>query len=168
MIELSRLRGNERYATCSDDVMAHWPYGSIQDRMYPSALCCAGGLPSGFLFQRAWSFIAGPLEQGKEEKLAPLVLGRQYLKTRYDAVDQLRFNPEPHIFIDVQVCIPVFVLQRLGGKNTDVLLIVSDHGGKSVLVPFTAARITGTGIGFTCPAIQISPSSDIRAIPSAW
>ena len=39
MIELSRLRGNERYATCSDDVMAHWPYGSIQDRMYPSALC---------------------------------------------------------------------------------------------------------------------------------
>ena len=33
MIELSRLRGNERYATCSDDVMAHWPYGSIQDRI---------------------------------------------------------------------------------------------------------------------------------------
>ena len=53
MIELSRLRGNERYATCSDDVMAHWPYGSIQDRMYPSALCCAGGLPPGFLCQGA-------------------------------------------------------------------------------------------------------------------
>ena len=74
--------------------MAHWPYGSIQDRMYPSALCCAGGLPPGFLFQRAWSFITGPLEQGKGEKLAPQVLGRQHLKARYDAVDQLRFKPE--------------------------------------------------------------------------
>ena len=30
--------------------------------------------------------------------------------------------------------IPVFVLQRPGGKSPDVLLIVSDHGGKGVLV----------------------------------
>lgn len=110
MIELSRLRGSERYAACSDDVMAHRLSGSVQNRMYPSALCCTGSLPPGFLCQRAWSFIAGPLEQGKGEKLAPLVLGRQYLKARHDAVDQLRFKPEPHIFIDVQVCIPVFVL----------------------------------------------------------
>ena len=112
--------------------MAHWPYGSIQNRMYPSALYCAGGLPSGFLCQRAWSFNAGSLEQGKGEKLAPQVLGRQHLNARYDAVDQLRFKPEPHIFIDVQVCIPVFVLQRPGGKSLDVLLIVSDHGGKGL------------------------------------
>ena len=33
--------------------MAHRPYGSIQNRMYPSALCCAGGLPPGFLCQGA-------------------------------------------------------------------------------------------------------------------
>ena len=30
MIELSRLRGSERYAACSDDVMAHRPTGSTQ------------------------------------------------------------------------------------------------------------------------------------------
>ena len=59
--------------------MAHRPYGSIQDRMYPSALCCTGGLPSGFLFQRARSFMTGPLEQGKGEKLAPQVRGGDFL-----------------------------------------------------------------------------------------
>lgn len=90
--------------------MAHRPYGSVQNRMYPSALCCTDGLPSGFLCQRALSLIAGPLGQGKGEKLAPQVLDRQYLKARHDAVDQLRFQPEPHIFIDIQVCIPVLVL----------------------------------------------------------
>ena len=73
MIELSRLRGSERYVACSDDVMAHWPYGSAQTGMYPSALYCAGGLPPGFLFQRAWSFNAGLLEQGKGKKLAPQI-----------------------------------------------------------------------------------------------
>lgn len=30
MIELSRLRGSERYAACSDDVLAHLPSGSAQ------------------------------------------------------------------------------------------------------------------------------------------
>ena len=120
--------------------MAHRPYGSVQDRMYPPALCCAGGLPPGFLCQRSWSFNAGPLEQGKGEKLAPQVLDRLHLEARHDAVDQLRFQPEPHIFIDIQVCIPVFVLQRPGGKSPDVLLIVSDHGGKGVLVAVSGCQ----------------------------
>ena len=35
--------------------MAHRPYGSVQDRMYPPALCCTDGLPSGFLCQGAAS-----------------------------------------------------------------------------------------------------------------
>ena len=50
--------------------MAYRPYGSIQDRMYPSALCCAGGLPPGFLFQSAAS-TQGKRKQGKG-KLFPL------------------------------------------------------------------------------------------------
>ena len=62
--------------------MAHRPYGSIQDRMYPSALCCTGGLPSGFLFQRARSFMTGPLGQGQGEKLAPQVRGGDFLPFR--------------------------------------------------------------------------------------
>jgi len=53
MIELSRLRGSERYAACSDDVMAHRPYGSAQTGMYPFALYCGAGLPTGFLCQGA-------------------------------------------------------------------------------------------------------------------
>ena len=40
--------------TCNR-VMAHRPYGSAQTGMYPSALCCTGGLPPGFLFQSAAS-----------------------------------------------------------------------------------------------------------------
>ena len=55
MIELSRLRGSERYAACSDDVMAHRPCGSAQTGMYPFALYCGVGLPTGFLCQGAVS-----------------------------------------------------------------------------------------------------------------
>ena len=33
------------------EVMAHRPYGSAQTGMYPFALYCGVGLPSGFLFQ---------------------------------------------------------------------------------------------------------------------
>ena len=53
MIEFSRLRGSERYAACSDDVMAHRPYGSARTGMYPFALYCGVGLPTGFLCQGA-------------------------------------------------------------------------------------------------------------------
>ena len=41
------------------------------NRSYPSALYCAGGLPPGFLCQRAMYSSAGLPEQGKGEKLAP-------------------------------------------------------------------------------------------------
>ena len=52
--------------------MAHRPYGSIQDRMYPSALCCAGGLPPGFLCQGTFVLAVGSPGQGKGAvKLAP-------------------------------------------------------------------------------------------------
>ena len=73
-------------------------------------------------------------DREREKKPAPLVLDRQYLEVRHNAVNQLRFKPEPHIFIDIQVCIPVFILQRPGGKSPDVILIVSDHGGKGAIV----------------------------------
>ena len=55
MIELSRLRGSERYVACSDDVMAHRPYGSAQTGMYPFTLYCGVGLPTSFLCQGAAS-----------------------------------------------------------------------------------------------------------------
>ena len=55
MIELSRFRGSERYAACSDEVMAHRSYGSAQTGMYPFALYRGAGLPTGFLCQGAVS-----------------------------------------------------------------------------------------------------------------
>ena len=55
MIELSRLRGSERYAAYSDDVMAHRLYGSAHTGMYPFALYYGAGLPTGFLCQGAAS-----------------------------------------------------------------------------------------------------------------
>lgn len=55
--------------TCNR-VMAHRPYGSAQTGMYPSALCCAGGLPPGFLCQGA-AFGHEREKQGKG-KLFPL------------------------------------------------------------------------------------------------
>lgn len=62
------------------EVMAHPPTRNIQN--VSVALYCAGGLPSGFLFQRARSFMTGPLEQGKGEKLAPQVRGGDFLPFR--------------------------------------------------------------------------------------
>jgi len=51
--KLPRLLCGLVWIARSWEVMAHWLYGSIQNRMYPSALYCAGGLPPGFLFQSA-------------------------------------------------------------------------------------------------------------------
>ena len=53
MIELSRLRGSERYAACSDDVMAHLPYGSTQKGRIRFALYCVAVILRRFLCQRA-------------------------------------------------------------------------------------------------------------------
>ena len=51
--KLPRLLCGLVWIARSWEVMAHRPYGSIQNRMYPSALYCTVGLPPGFLFQSA-------------------------------------------------------------------------------------------------------------------
>ena len=48
------------------EVMAHRPYGSIQGRTYPSALCCTGGLPSGFLCQGPSGFMPDRRDRERE------------------------------------------------------------------------------------------------------
>ena len=70
----------------------------------------------------------------REKKPVPKVLDRQYLEACYNAMDQLCFKPEPHIFIDVQICMTVIVLERPGCKRPDVTLIMGDYSGKGVLV----------------------------------
>ena len=52
------------------EVMAHRPYGSAQTGMYPFALYCGAGLPTGFLCQGAAS-VHEREKQGKG-KLFPL------------------------------------------------------------------------------------------------
>ncbi len=46
MIELSRLRGSERYVACSDEVMARPPTRRIQN--VSVALCCAAVILRAF------------------------------------------------------------------------------------------------------------------------
>lgn len=68
MIELSRLRGSERYAACSDDVMAYLPFGSAQK----GCICLpytAPELSAGLSFSKCRSFNARPLGQGREGNL---------------------------------------------------------------------------------------------------
>ena len=85
MIELSRLRGSERYAACSDDVMAHRPYGSAQTGMYPFALYCGVGLPTGFLCQGA-AFGHEREKQGKGK----LFEASPGFSTRFDSLSKRR------------------------------------------------------------------------------
>ena len=121
-------------ARSQGEVMAHRTHGSIQDRTYPSALYCTGGLPPGFLCQGPSGFMPDHRDSERENKSVPKVLDRQYLEACYNAMDQLCFKPEPHIFIDAQICITVIVFQRPGCKRPDVTLIVGDYGGKGVLI----------------------------------
>ena len=94
-------------ARSQGEVMAHRTDGSIQDRTYPSALYCTGGLPPGFLCQGPSGFMPDRRDSEREKKPVPKVLDRQYLEACYNAMDQLCFKPEPHIFIDAQICITV-------------------------------------------------------------
>ena len=98
-------------ARSQGEVMAHRTHGSIQDRTYPSALYCTGGLPPGFLCQGPSGFMPDHRDSERENKSVPKVLDRQYLEACYNAMDQLCFKPEPHIFIDAQICITVIVFQ---------------------------------------------------------
>ena len=81
--------------TCNR-VMAHRPYGSAQTGMYPSALCCAGGLPPGFLFQSAAS-AQGKRKQGKG-KLFPLP-GLVLFVHADDRMDELDFQSVLHVLV---------------------------------------------------------------------
>ena len=67
--------------------MAHRTHGSIQDRTYPSALYCAGGLPPGFLCQGPSGFMPDRRDSERENKPVPKVLDRQYLEACYNAMD---------------------------------------------------------------------------------
>ena len=142
--------------TCNR-VMAHRPTGSTQTDRIRLPYAAPEASRRAFFVKELWTLRPDCQGKERERNLPRTFLDWQHLETRHDAMYQLRFQPEPHIFIHIQVLVPILVLYRPGGKSPNVLLIVSDHGGK----------ITGIGIGFTCPTIQIPPSSDIRAILSA-
>lgn len=63
--------------------------------------------PPGFLCQGT-QILRPNAGARKGREPCPVYLGRQYCKACHDAVDQLSFQSETHIFIDVQVCISVY------------------------------------------------------------
>ena len=86
------------------------------DRMYPYALCCPAVILRGFLCQGAITGADCLGRAWKGNSTPSAHLHQQYLKARYNAMDEFCFQPEPHIFINAQVFIPVFVFERSHGK----------------------------------------------------
>src|SRR5699024_930948 len=119
--------------TCNR-VMAHRPTGSTQTDRIRLPYTAPEASRRAFFVKELWTPLPDCQGKERERNLPRTILDRQHLETRHDAMDQLRFQSEPHIFIHIQVLVPILVFHRSGGKSSDVLLIVSDHGGKSILV----------------------------------
>ena len=104
--------------------MAHRPYGSAQTGMYPSALCCAGGLPPGFLFQSAAS-TQGKRKQGKG-KLFPLP-GPVLSVHADDRMDELDLQSALHVLVHTDTGLAVGIVERPGTELVDIALIVPQY-----------------------------------------
>ena len=90
-------------------------------RSYPSALCCAGGIPPGFLCQGA---IQGTTWKGGKHA-AP---GPESAQVKIqDGDNQFRFQPPAHIFIHQGVRKAVFVIACPHGQRSNIAGIVLDH-----------------------------------------
>ena len=120
MSELSRLRGSEGCAACSDEVMAHWPTGSAQtDRIR---------LPYTAPEASRRAFFVKELYRGaawKGEHAAPGP-GSVQIKAQ-DGDNQLRFQPPAQIFIYLGTRKTVKVIACPRRQRGDVAGIVPDY-----------------------------------------
>lgn len=64
------------------------------------------------------------MDKERERDLSIRELCHQHTETCYNAANQFGLKPEPHIFIDAQVFVTMFVFERSGGKSPDVILIM--------------------------------------------
>ena len=86
--------------TCNR-VMAHRPTGSAQTDRIRLPYTTPEASRRAFFVKELCTPL--PDRQGKEREsnLPRTILDRQHLETRHDAMDQLRFQSEPHIFIHI-------------------------------------------------------------------
>ena len=69
-------------------------------------------LPEGFLCQGSWTPLPDCRGKERERNLPRTTLDRQHLEARHDAMYQLRFQPEPHIFVHIQVFVAIRYFQH--------------------------------------------------------
>ena len=116
--------------------MAHRPYGSAQTGMYPSALCCAGGLPPGFLFQGAAS------AQGKRKqvkgKLFPLP-GPVRSVHADDRMDELDLQSALHVFVYPHTGLAVGIVERPGTELVNIALVVPEYAVHGLGIAITGS-----------------------------
>ena len=90
------------------------------DRSYPSALCCAGGLPPGFLCQGA---IRDAAWKGEHAAPGP---GSVQVKIQ-DRDNQLCFQPTAQIFVHLGTGIAVRAIARPCRQRGDVAGVMPDY-----------------------------------------
>ena len=88
--------------------------------------------PPGFLCQMYRIVLVVSVDKERERDLSIRELCHQHTETCYNAANQFGLKPEPHIFIDAQVFVTLFVFERSGGKSPDVILIMCNHGHKCI------------------------------------
>ena len=96
--------------------MAHRPYGSAQTGMYPFALYCGVGLPTGFLCQGA-SSVHEREKQGKG-KLFPLP-GPVLSVHADDRMDELDLQSALHVLVHPNMGLAVRLVKRPGAELID-------------------------------------------------
>ena len=72
------------------------------------------------------------VDKERERDLSLTELCHQHTETCCNAANQFGLKHEPHIFIDAQVFVTMFVFERSGGKSPDVILIMCNHGPKCI------------------------------------
>ena len=88
--------------------------GGVWGGGFPPPVWALGGgprvclmLPAGFLCQGSWTPLPDCRGKERERNLPRTTLDRQHLEARHDAMYQLRFQPEPHIFVHIQVFVAI-------------------------------------------------------------
>ncbi len=122
--------------------MAHRPYGSAQTGMYPFALYCGVGLPTGFLCQGA----ASGHEREKQGKGKLLPLSDQGLSAHADnGMNELDLQSALHVLVHPNMGLTVRIVKRPGAELIDIALIIPQYLIHSLRVPSRAASITERG-----------------------
>ena len=124
--------------------------------MYLSALCCTGIICRAFFF-KVHRFC---VERETHQKRIGLCW--QNPKTCYNAVDQLCFQSEPHIFIHMAGYISVCVLHRSCGEESNVSLVMGNHSSECIRISLCRRKDDGHRNQWFYRSDQSNPSFSKR------